>query len=105
MFNSVSADGTLLDDRKNSYGTAFAIFGLSHAARVAEEKLYRQAALDVWFNMKQNLRDDADFYKPSTTRDYSQKSGTNSQNPMMHLFEALLTLYDATQIRVINARA
>lgn len=101
MVNSVFSDGTLLEDRKNSYGTAFAIFGLSYAACVTGENRYRQAALEAWFNMKQNLRDDAGFYKPSTTRDYSQKSGTNSQNPMMHLFEALLTLYDATQSREI----
>lgn len=96
MFYSVSPDGKVVEDRKDSYGTAFAIFGLSHAARVSGETRYKQAALETWSDMKKYLRDTAGFYKAGTTRDFSQRQGTNSQNPMMHLFEALLALHDAT---------
>jgi mannose/cellobiose epimerase-like protein (N-acyl-D-glucosamine 2-epimerase family) len=96
LFFSVSPEGKVVDDRKDSYGTAFAIFGLSHAARVTRDQGYRKAALETWAEMKKNLRDQAGFYKLGTTRDYSQVRGTNSQNPMMHLFEALLALHDTT---------
>jgi cellobiose epimerase len=55
--------------------------------------------------MKKNLRDQTGFYKLSTSRDYSQARGTLSQNPMMHLFEALLALHDATGSKEILADA
>ncbi len=93
---SVSPDGKVIDDYKDSYGTAFAIFGLSHAARVTGETRYKQAALETWSDMKKYLRDTAGFFKAGMTRDFSQRRGGNSQNPMMHLFEALLALHDAT---------
>jgi len=105
MFFSVNPEGKVVDDRKDSYGTAFAIFGLSHAARVARDDRYRKAALETWAQMKKGLRDQAGFYKLSTTRDYSEARGTLSQNPMMHLFEALLALRDATKSKEIFSEA
>ncbi len=101
MLFTVSPDGKVLDDRKDCYGHSFAIFGLSHAARVTRDEKYRQAALETWSEMKKNLRDQAGFFKPGTTRDFSEVRGTNSQNPMMHLFEALLALHDATGSREV----
>lgn len=98
---SVSPEGKALDTSKDSYGHAFVIFGLSHAARVTGEERFRKAALQTWAEMKAHLRDAAGFIKPRTTRDWSQVRGTNSQNPMMHLFEALLALHDATGSRAI----
>lgn len=105
LFFSVSPDGKVVDDRKDAYGTAFAIFGLSHAARVGGDERHRKAALETWAQMKKGLRDQAGFYKPSTTRDYAQVKGTYSQNPMMHLFEALLALHDATRSKEILSEA
>ena len=95
-FWSVSPEGAVLDASKDSYGHAFVIFGLSHAARVSGEERFRKAALETWAEMNARLRDQAGFFKPRTTRDFSQVRGVNSQNPMMHLFEALLALHDAT---------
>jgi cellobiose epimerase len=102
---SVSPDGKVVDDRKDSYGTAFAIFGLSHAARVTHDERYRKAAFEIWADMKKNLRDQAGFYRLQMTRDFSKQNGTLSQNPMMHLFEALLALYDATGSKEILSEA
>jgi len=96
FFYSVSPDGEVLDNSKDSYGHAFVIFGLSHAARVTGEERFREAALRTWLEMKTRLRDEAGFIKPRTTRDFSQVRGANSQNPMMHLFEGLLALHDVT---------
>lgn len=102
---SVNLDGKVMDDQKDSYGTAFVIFGLSHATRVTKNDRYRQAALETWAEMKKRFRDKAGFYRLSMSRDYSQARGTLSQNPMMHLFEALLALYDATGCKEILSEA
>jgi len=93
---SVSPEGTVLDWNKNSYGHAFVIFGLSHAARVTGEKRFAEAALSCWEDMKKHLRYAGGGIKPGTNRDFSRVRGGNTQNPMMHLFEALLALHDAT---------
>jgi len=44
-FYSVSPDGVVLDNSKDSYGHAFAVFGLAHAARVTGAERFRDAAL------------------------------------------------------------
>jgi len=105
LFYSVSPEGAVIEDRKDSYGTSFAIFGLSHAARVASDQRYLGAALQIWSDMKKNLRDETGFFKPGTPRDHSRTQETNSQNPMMHLFEALLALHDATGSKEVFADA
>jgi mannose/cellobiose epimerase-like protein (N-acyl-D-glucosamine 2-epimerase family)/membrane-associated phospholipid phosphatase len=104
-FYSVDSAGQVVDEGKDAYGHAFVIFGLSHAARVTKDQRYTQAALEAWEEMKKRLRDSAGFYKPRTTRDWSQVRGNNSQNPMMHLFEALLALHDATGSKTVFQEA
>ena len=107
FFYSVSPDGEALDTGKDSYGHAFVIFGLAHAARVTGSERFRDAALQAWSEMKVKLRYESGFLKPRATRDFSEVRGTNSQNPMMHLFEALLALHDVTGSEAVfeDARA
>lgn len=100
-FYSVDPAGKVLRDAKDCYGHAFALFGLSHAARITKEERYRKAALETWAVMKKHLRDGAGFYRPQTDRSFAKTMGANSQNPMMHLFEALLALHDATGLREV----
>jgi mannose/cellobiose epimerase-like protein (N-acyl-D-glucosamine 2-epimerase family) len=104
-FFSVSPDGKVLDSRKDCYGHAFTLLGLSHAARITRDQRYRDAALDTWTGMKEHLRYPGGFFKPVTSRDYGRVFGTNSQDPMMHLFEALLALHDATGSKEIYSDA
>lgn len=104
-FFSTAPDGKVLDDSKDSYGHAFVIFGLSHAARVTGDARYREAALAAWAEMKRHFRDGPVFLKPRLNRDFTQARGVNSQNPMMHLFEALLALHDATGSREVHRDA
>ena len=102
LFAVVDSEGKVLDDRKESYGTALAIVGMSHAAQVSGRKAYGDAALEIWSDMKRGLRDEHGFFKRETSRDFKVVSpGKNTQNPMMHLFEALLALHDATQSKVV----
>ena len=102
LFAEVDPDGKVLDDRKESYGTAHAILGMSHAARVSGRKTYGDAALEIWSDMKKGLRDRYGLFKRETSRDFKTTGpGKNTQNPMMHLFEALLALHDATQSKAV----
>ena len=94
-FWSVDADGRPIDMHKDSYGHAFVIFGLSHAGRVTGERRYLQVALETWGVVKTNFRDELGGIYRRAGRDWSDRAG-HSQNPMMHLFEALLALHDAT---------
>ncbi len=126
LFFSVAPDGKVIDDRKDAYGTATFISGLSHAARVTRDDKYRQAALETWGQMKKGLRDKAGFFKYATTPDYSQPPGppptegggdavayapppsppgNNTQDPMMYVFDALLAYYDATGSKEALAEA
>ncbi len=95
-FRRVSANGAVLDDSKDSYSHAFAIFGMVQAWRVTREDRFLRAAFQTWAVMKSHLRDGEVLIRPRTTREFSGTLGVNSQNPMMHLFEALLALYDAS---------
>jgi len=101
FFYSTTPEGKVIDDGKDSYGMAFTILALSHAARVTGDERYKQAALETWAQMKEHLRDSVGFFKPKTDRNYTKIIGQNTQNPMMHLFEALLALHDATSSKEV----
>lgn len=96
FFYSATPEGKVIDDGKDSYGMAFTIYALSNAARVTKDKRYSDAAMETWTQMKQHLRYENGLFKPKTDRSYTKVIGQNTQNPMMHLFEALLALHDAT---------
>ena len=96
FFYSVDPEGKVVDDNKDSYGLAFTIFALSHVARITKDERYARAALETWTEMKEHMREPSGFFRPRMDRNYTKVIGQNSQNPMMHLFEALLALHDAT---------
>ncbi len=96
FFYSVTPEGKAVDESKDTYGLAFTIFALSHAARVTKDRRYSDAALETWAQMKEQLREENGLFRPKMDRAYTRVIGQNSQNPMMHLFEALLALHDAT---------
>ena len=101
FFHRVSADGKVLYAGKNTYGHAFALLALSNMARVTGDERYRKAALLTWNEINLWLRDGKGAFFGELPRDFSQ-AGTSaagssrSQNPLMHMFEALLALHDAT---------
>ena len=104
-FRRVSPAGEVQDDTKDSYSHAFAIFGLVQAWRATGDARYREAALDTWRAMKAKLREDGVFIKAGATRDFGEARGGNTQNPMMHLFEALLELSAATGSKEVRRDA
>ena len=63
-----SPQGEVLDDRKVTYGHAFAVFGLSHAYRATNDPRYREAALDTWQLIRTRLRDSSGGYVTEADR-------------------------------------
>ena len=86
------SDGEPHDNRKDAYGHAFAIFGLSHAALVTGDERYADAARRTWTLLQERFRDAHGGFVWWLSRDFRDLGRPRSQNPMMHLFEALLVL-------------
>ncbi|HET6429060.1 MAG TPA: AGE family epimerase/isomerase [Phycisphaerae bacterium] len=101
---SVDPDGEPGKTYKDSYGHAFVIFALAHATRVTGDGKYAAAAKETWETMKARFRDEAGGFRRQGYRDWSGMRGC-SQNPMMHLFEALLALHAATGDEAIRRDA
>ncbi len=95
-YEAVAFDGTVVKPHKRLYSQAFALFGLAHAYRVTHDRRYLDAALGIWKRVRFLVRDGGGGFVADTDRLFAQASATRDQNPIMHLFEALLALYDAT---------
>lgn len=119
-FNRTSPDLKVIDDTKTAY-TSFSIFPMAHAARVTGKKQYAEAALQSWHEVSTKMRDGKFFYN-SMKRDFSGTVPFNSSAPRaagqpagappagfalrrhslnVHMFEALLALYDTTKSKEI----
>ena len=95
-YQSVGSDGTVLNDSKDTYGHAFAIFGLAHLYAVTHDARYKDAALDSWRILRLHVRDPLGGYRIASQRNFEKIQQVNRQNPLQHLFEAMLALYVAT---------
>jgi mannobiose 2-epimerase len=91
-FWSCDPDGRIREDRKDCYGHAFVIFALAHASRAVGRQDFADEALSVWSEVKNKFRDKYGGFLWDLDRRFKQISVRRSQNPMMHLFEALLEL-------------
>jgi cellobiose epimerase len=106
FFFRVSPEGKPLAEHKNSYGHAFAIFALAHLHRVAPDERWRQAALSTWQTVERGMREPGGGLRADAPRDFlGVATGNRTQNPLMHLFEAMLALVDATQDEAARAGA
>lgn len=90
--HALDETGAVTDARRESYDHAFVLFGFGALLHVADEPKYRTFLTDV-----------RDFVDGTLAADlggvYENPDHTlpRRQNPHMHLFEAYLALYDATQ--------
>ena len=87
---AVEADGTVVDEHKDSYGHAFVLFGLAHAARVTGDPEIRAGVLDAVETLNGRFRDGCGGLASRMSRDWRDLDARRSQNPVMHAFEALL---------------
>jgi mannose-6-phosphate isomerase len=96
FYNVVDEGGRVIADRKRAYGQAAALLALAQMARITGEKRYKDAALMAWQEIAQGLLDAQGGLVEVTTRDFKPESPERTQNPVMHMFEALLALVEAT---------
>jgi mannose/cellobiose epimerase-like protein (N-acyl-D-glucosamine 2-epimerase family) len=90
-FHAVGPGGAVIDDHKDSYDHAFVILGLAHAARVTGEPAFRDGMLEAWGVLKDRFCDEHGGLMRRLTRDFRPNEDRRTQNPVMHLFEALLS--------------
>lgn len=120
FYNRTTPDLKVIDDTKTGY-TSFTIFPFAHAARVTKNQRYADAALKSWSEVRDKMRD-GQFFHMSMKRDFSgtvplnlgSSSARNTQAAPpppallsarhvlnVHMFEALLALYDATRAKEV----
>ncbi|HXF60093.1 MAG TPA: AGE family epimerase/isomerase [Caldilineaceae bacterium] len=87
---SCGLDGEARDRRKDSYGHAFVIFGLAHAYHCTGDQALQEALLHTWDVLTQRFRDQHGGFIWRMTEAFAGAEEMRSQNPVMHLFEALL---------------
>ena len=88
---SCGLNGEVQDRRKDSYGHAFVIFGLAHAYKCTGNKPLQDAMLHTWDVFAQRFRDEYGGFVWRMTESFEPADPIKSQNPIMHLFEALLS--------------
>lgn len=94
-YRRVDEDGSVVYAGRHAYGYTYVIFALAHAYRATGREIYLQAALETW---------QSDVWIALTTaRQFAsgqplapRESETWGQNPLLHLFEGLLALYEVT---------
>ena len=94
---SLADDNGPADMTKDLYGHAFIMFGLAHYLAIFSDDNVLQ-----WINRTNAVVTDrfalpGGWFAPATTRDWTPLGRTLEQNPHMHLLEAYLSLYKATQ--------
>lgn len=92
---SVTLDGEPADNSLSLYGLAFVVFGLSHADRALADWRYLEAADETVRFIFDHFRDAHGGFMPALDADGRDTGATRSQNPIMHLFEALMALAEA----------
>jgi mannose/cellobiose epimerase-like protein (N-acyl-D-glucosamine 2-epimerase family) len=102
-FNSVDHNGLNSRNKRDAYAYSFVIFALSHAYKVSGDKSYKELALatlksDIWPGLKYARK----FYQTDELGE-KDKNKVWYQNPFMHLFEALISLYEVTQYPEVMA--
>ncbi|MBW8893720.1 MAG: AGE family epimerase/isomerase [Burkholderiales bacterium] len=96
FFHTVGADGQPRATIKRAYGHAFALLALSEVYRIGGSERHRAAALQAWREIEAGFFDPAGGLVNECGRDFKPMPGSRTQNPVMHMFEAVLALFGAT---------
>lgn len=88
-------NGKPTEDFKDAYGHAFAVFGLAHAARAEGAQSADSRLLRSFIALSRFGQSEPEGLAPRLTREWEPPSAEqrppNSQNPVMHAFEACLS--------------
>lgn len=89
---SCDSSGAVTDDSKRSYGHSFVIFALANAALSTTSDTYADLALAAWREYQEHFTNENGGFFNVASRTFEPNGESLSQNPIMHLFEALLSL-------------
>ena len=104
-FRACAPTGEIVDDVKDCYGHAFVLFGLAHASATTRSSRCREALQETWTVLTDRFRDGQGGYQYFMSRDFRVVDPQRSQNPMMHLFEALLAAGDLPGMSELHGEA
>ncbi|MCC6730239.1 MAG: AGE family epimerase/isomerase [Chthonomonadales bacterium] len=99
FFWSCALDGAVRDDHKSTYGHAFALLALASAFGALGDRALVDAAAETWGVVRRRFAEAGGGWLAGARRDFGSFEDMRSQNPVMHLFEALLALAEHTGAR------
>ena len=96
-FLTTTPGGQPLDRRKQTYAHAFVILALASFHRASGDADALRDAFDTLELLCARARDTREHgYRECASEDWRPQPGPREQNPQMHLFEALLALFEAS---------
>jgi cellobiose epimerase len=105
FFHTIGPDGQPKATIKRAYGHAFALLALAEVYRIGGDIRYREAAMQVLRDIEVGFTDPAGGLYNECSRDFKPMPGARTQNPVMHMFEALLALRSASGEQLAEAGA
>lgn len=96
LFHTVGADGRPRATIKRAYGHAFALLALAELYRVGGDARHREAAAQLCREIELHFADPAGGLYGECGRDFTPLPGARTQNPVMHMFEAMLAFRTAS---------
>lgn len=90
---TVSSDGKIVSRDFHAYGHAHVIMALSHAFKVSGDSRYLKAAMQTWLALD----------VPNAIAGKNQLYDLRGLNVSMHMFEALLVLFRATDSKLVRS--
>lgn len=90
---AVTEDGAEADATLDAYGYAFCILAQATAARTFSSSALAATAMETWQGLSDVFTDRHGGLMWKVNAQSSRDAGVRSQNPMMHVFEALMALY------------
>lgn len=103
VYWTVNAEGAVSDATKQTYASAFGIYGLSEYFRATGERESLDKAISIYQTLEKNVHDkQKEGFREVYNRDYSQMGGegvdgdrgaTKTMNTHIHVMEALTNLY------------
>ncbi|WP_243655655.1 AGE family epimerase/isomerase [Roseateles saccharophilus] len=105
FFHTLAPDGSPRAMHKRAYGHAFALLALAELYRVGRDARHRDAALRAWAEIETGFFDAMGGLVNECGRDFKPFPGARTQNPVMHMFEAVLALAEGSGDKAAQAGA
>jgi mannobiose 2-epimerase len=105
FFHTIGEDGRPKATEKYAYDHAFVLLALAELYRIAGDVRHREAAQQAWLDIDRGFSDVDGGLHTQCSRDFQPAVGVRSQNPVMHMFEALLAMRNASGDKLAEAGA